>query len=220
MRRANEAPQTVYEDREGPVSAKFLGKGLPRDPEAALGPLLPPGVELAWLEQIHSAEVLDAAVGCAGRGDALVTDEPDLALAVVTADCVPVLMAAGETVAAVHAGWRGVVSRIVPAALDRLDRVPEVAWIGPAIGVDVYEVSPEVADQVVAVSDGSVRVEIPGGRPRVDLVAAVRIQLEAAGVTDIRVVGACTFTDDRLWSYRQEGPRAGRNFSVIWRSPG
>lgn len=219
MSRTNDTPEVYYEDHEGSITARFYGRGLARDPEAGLGRLLPPTVELAWVEQIHSAEVLDAAGGCAGRGDALITDEPNLALTVVTADCVPVLMAAGEQIAAVHAGWRGVVSRIVPAALVRLGRVPEVAWIGPAIGVDAYEVGPEVAEQVVAVSDGSVRVETPGGRPRVDLVAAVRIQLEAAGVPDIRIVGGCTFTDDRLWSWRRDGVRAGRNYAVAWRSP-
>ena len=211
-------PEPVYVDSRGAVSVRFYGKGLPRGPEAALAEHLPPSTRLAWAEQIHSADVVRAEGGCAGPGDALITDRTGLALAVVTADCVPVLVVAGEEIAAIHAGWRGVVARVVPATLDRCNRIPEVAWIGPAISGAAYEVGPDVAAKVVGVSNTSVVSQPPGARPRVDLAQAVRIQLEEAGVRDIRVVDRCTFSNDALWSYRRDGSAAGRNYSVIWRT--
>ena len=201
------------------VRVCFTGKGPRLDREAALRRVLPEGVEPAWLDQVHSATVLDARPGGNGSGDALVAAEPDRALSVVTADCVPVLLAAGHRIAAVHAGWRGVAQEIVPAALERLGaQNVVVAWIGPAIGPCCYEVGPDVAEQVVAASSAGVARNGHRGRPHLDLAAAVRVQLERGGVSDVRVVTGCTRCDEeRLWSYRREGPGAGRNLAAIWR---
>ena len=199
------------------VRVRFAGKGLPNERAEALARLVPEA-RPAWAEQIHSAEVLDGRVGSCGRGDAVVTGLDDLAVSVVTADCVPVLLAGETRVAAVHAGWRGVVAEVVGAALERLAEPALVAWIGPCIRGAVYEVSPEVADQVVTVSEPAVSVPGPRGRPHVDLAAAVASQLRRGGVEDVRGVDGCTFTDaDRLWSYRRDGKEAGRNLSAIWR---
>lgn len=189
--------------------------------EPALRRVLPEGVEPAWLEQVHSADVLDARPGRNGPGDALVTAEMSRALAVVTADCVPVLLASGHRIAAVHAGWRGIARSIVPAALERLDAAAGsvTAWIGPAIGPCCYEVGHEVAEEVVAASSEEVACDGVGGRPHLDLVAAVAVQLRRGRVSDVRIVESCTRCDERrLWSYRREGAEAGRNVAAIWRT--
>jgi hypothetical protein len=203
---------------------------------------------LAGLRQVHSDRVLAAREGLAGEGDALVTGTPGLALSVVTADCVPVILAgpagpAGSsrapswTVAAVHAGWRGIVAGVVPRALDALAGrgvapTAVAAWIGPAIGACCYEVDEEVAVRVASVSGAECVVPRPAGglhaggsdrlgRPHLDLVAAVRHQLTAVGVPSPRVVLRCTRCDaGTLWSYRREGKAAGRNYSFVWLEPG
>jgi YfiH family protein len=218
------------------VAVRFTGRGaVPRPPRrevlAALEPRWDEGEkkppEVAWAEQIHSARVLEASAGSCGEGDALVADRPGLALSVVTADCVPVLLAScdrGGPIAAVHAGWRGIAAEIVARTLDRL-AVPAaslVAWIGPAIGPCCYEVGPDVAERVARVSTPDAVRPSPDsaavpGNPHLDLRRAVRAQLEAAGVEDVRSVECCTRCHPReLWSYRREGERAGRNYSFVW----
>lgn len=187
--------------------------------------MLPAGVEQAWLRQVHSACVLEASAGASGEGDALVTSLPGLAATVVTADCVPVLVASPEAVAAVHAGWRGVVAGVVPAALDELrargglERA--VAWLGPAIGACCYEVGEEVAARVAAAAGTDVRRAGERGRPHLDLSRAVAAQLAAAGVERIVRVEACTrCRAEWLWSHRRDGDGCGRNLAMIWRRAG
>ena len=187
---------------------------------------------LAGLRQVHSARVLPAREGLAGEGDGLLTATPGLVLSVVTADCVPVILAGRApsrspswTVAAVHAGWRGIVAGVVPRSLDALAErgVPPTAvaaWIGPAIGACCYEVSEEVAVQVASASGPECVVPAPPGRPHLDLVAAVRHQLAVAGVPAPRVVLRCTRCDaEHLWSYRRDGRAAGRNHAFVWLEP-
>jgi YfiH family protein len=218
------------------VEARFTGRGAALRPPrrevlAALEPRWDGGEEeppeVAWAEQIHSARVLEASVGSCGEGDALVADRPGLALSVVTADCVPVLLAScdpGGPIAAVHAGWRGIAAEIVVRALDRLavSAASLVAWIGPAIGGCCYEVGPDVAERVARVSTPDAVRPSPDsaearGKPHLDLRRAVRAQLEAAGVEDVRSVDRCTRCHPReLWSYRRDGEEAGRNFAFLW----
>lgn len=180
---------------------------------------------VAAAKQVHSDRVLAGREGFCGEGDALWTGEAGLALSVITADCVPVLLSAGERgggrIAAVHAGWRGIEAGVVTRALEALAAPPEEvsAWIGPAIGVCCYEVGEEVAERVAAASDPSVAVRGPRGRPHVDLAGAVRRQLVLAGLPEPRTVVRCTRCDEaRLWSYRREGKGAGRNVAYIWRN--
>lgn len=209
-----------WRDGRGEVAVCFAGKGPQLERAAAIRALLPAGVEPGWLEQIHSASVREAVPGCAGAGDALFTRRPALALTVFTADCVPILLAGRDRVAAVHAGWRGLAQGIVPAALVRL-AVPgdeTTAWIGPAIGVCCYEVGAEVAARVAAASADEVAHRGPSGRPHLDLAAAVRAQLRAGGVDEIHRLERCTRCDAaHLWSYRRDGTAAGRNLALIWR---
>ncbi|HYH47477.1 MAG TPA: peptidoglycan editing factor PgeF [Thermoanaerobaculia bacterium] len=209
------------------AEVRFVGRGPePRaDPAAVPAALIPEAPPLAWARQIHSDRVLAALPGECGEGDALVSGPGGPALCVVTADCVPVLLAGPEGIAAVHAGWRGlaadVIGRTVEEAVRTLGADPTgwTAWIGPAIGPCCYEVSPEVAEQVVAASDPAVALPGPAGKPHLDLHAAARRQLERAGIKDIDTVPTCTRCDtQRLWSYRREGKAAGRNLALIWRS--
>jgi YfiH family protein len=174
---------------------------------------------VAWARQVHSARVLEAQAGECGEGDALVGRGRGLALSVVTADCVPVLLAGPAGIAAAHAGWRGIAAGIVPATVAALGGPAGelVAWIGPAIGPCCYEVGPEVAAQVAAASDPDVVESGPAGRPHLDLQEAVRRQLRAAGLRHLHIFRLCTRCQDfRLHSYRREGKAAGRNHAFIW----
>jgi YfiH family protein len=211
-----------WRDARGGVEVRFTGCGRRFDAPGALRHLEgdgPRGPQAAWLRQVHSASVVEAAPGLCGEADALVTRQPGLALAVATADCVPVLLGADGAVAAVHAGWRGIVAGVVAAAVERLAVDPRrlTAWIGPAIGTCCYEVGPEVATLVAGASREIVATG-PAGRPHLDLVAAVAAQLDATGVDEVRTVRACTRCHgDRLWSYRRDGPSTGRNWAFVWR---
>lgn len=210
---------------EGGVGICFAGRGPDLDVAEAVRLLAPPGLEPAWLRQVHSADVVEAVRGSAGEADALVTRRPDLALAIVTADCVPLLIAGGRAgegreLAAVHAGWRGIAKRIAPAAVERLASRPAemTAWLGPAIGKCCYEVGEDVAGQVTLGAGAERGILFPGprGRPHLDLAAAVESQLREAGVERIHRLDRCTRCDPMLRSYRREGPSAGRNLALIY----
>lgn len=209
----------VWRDVWQGTEVLFAGRGPDRgeDRQQVLQRISPGAPAVAWAKQIHSARVLPAVAGACGEGDALV-GEAGLALSVVTADCVPVLLAGPGGLAAIHAGWRGIVGGVVAATLAALEGEGWTAWIGPSIGPCCYEVGEEVAAQVAAAGGPEVVLPGPGDRPHLDLTAAVRRQLEDAGVGAVRAVVHCTRCDaGRLWSYRREGKGAGRNLAFIWR---
>jgi YfiH family protein len=179
-------------------------------------PLLP---RLATLKQVHSTVCIHAAgrTGLLGNGDALADATPGNAVAVKTADCIPILLADVRlrAVAAVHAGWRGTADGIAGTAIDAMRQwfgtAPEDlrAAIGPGIGECCYEVGPEVAARLGVVSRGHVRV---------DLAEANRRQLEAAGVPADRIytAGLCTMCKpEDFYSFRREREHAGRMYSFI-----
>jgi polyphenol oxidase len=179
--------------------------------------LFEPPKSLATLRQIHSDMIVYAdRPGCLAEGDALLSDTPGRMVAVKTADCLPILLAdaRNRAVAAVHAGWRGAVSRIalktVAAIAARWNTRPGDlhAAIGPGIGPCCFEVGPEVA----------VQFGRPPERTRIDLEQFVRLQLLAAGVPPghIYAAGLCTFCHpDEFHSFRRDRERAGRLISVI-----
>lgn len=198
----------------------FVGRGPAGEREEVLQRIEPGAPPVAWARQIHSATALPARRGACGEGDALFTSESGLALSVVTADCVPVLLAGPGGLAAVHAGWRGIAGGVIGAALERLEGplAEWTAWVGPSIGVCCYEVGEEVADSVVRASGPEVVGGDPAGRPHLDLPGAARRQLAAAGVGEVVVLVRCTRCDEAaLWSYRREGKAAGRNLAFMWR---
>jgi hypothetical protein len=210
-----EVPEAVA----GGARMLFAGVGPEGTREEVLRRVAGRDLPLAWPRQVHSATVLQAAPGRCGEGDALISGERGLALSVASADCVPVLLAGPEGIAAAHAGWRGLATGLLAAVVRAAAPAPErwTAWIGPAIGACCYEVGYEVAERVASASAPEVVTPGPEGKPHLDIPGAARRQLEAAGVGTVRWVPRCTRCDaDRLWSYRRQGKTAGRNLAFIW----
>lgn len=183
-----------------------------------------PADHLVWMNQVHSAhvEVVDAPRGQAfDATDALVTSTPRLALAVVTADCVPVLLADARAgvVGAAHAGRvgaaNGVVLRTLEAMLAQGAQVRDVsALLGPSVSGPNYEVPEEMAAQVEASLPGS-RTTTSRGTPGLDLRAGIARQLRDAGVAAIDIDPRCTVADPALFSHRRDNP-TGRLASLVW----
>jgi YfiH family protein len=167
---------------------------------------------LATLKQIHSSTCVPAGgrSGILGEGDALLENHPGSVVAVKTADCIPILLVdeRRRAVAAVHAGWRGTVAQIAPGAIAAMqaqfgtDPADLHAAIGPGIGRCCYEVGPEVAAHFGE-----------QGRAHIDLAAANRQQLLAAGVTPSRIYASnlCTMcSPEEFHSFRRDKAAAGR----------
>jgi hypothetical protein len=181
------------------------------------------GGPLLWLRQVHGTRVVAAAdwkPGC--MADAAWTDRPGCVCVVLTADCLPVLLATadGSVVAAAHAGWRGLAGGVLEATVAALPVAPGHlrAWLGPAIGPRHYEVDVTVRSAFLAVEPGA-EAAFTGVRPGhwlVDLYYLARLHLARAGV--VRVYGGlgCTYAEgERFYSYRRDG-RTGRMASVVW----
>jgi polyphenol oxidase len=179
---------------------------------------------VVWMNQVHGdrVEVVDGPRdNPVADTDALVTSTPRLALAVVSADCVPVLLADARAgvVAAVHAGRvgarDGVVARAVEAMVAAGAREPDIsALLGPAVSGRNYEVPAAMADEVEATLPGS-RTTTSRGTPGLDLRAGIACQLKALGVTAVDVDPRCTVDDVSLFSHRRDTP-TGRLASVVW----
>ncbi len=188
---------------------------------AALG-LTEDGV--VWMNQVHGDHVVvvDGPLGAAiDNTDALVTTTPRLALAVVTADCVPLLLgdARAGVVAAVHAGrvgaQKGIVARTVEAMVRNGAHAEDIsALLGPAVSGRNYEVPEEMAADVEAALPGS-RTTTSRGTPGLDLRAGIVRQLTGLGVTAIDIDPRCTVADRNLFSHRRDAP-TGRLASLVW----
>jgi YfiH family protein len=202
----------------GGAAGLFAGRGVPPRGAEELASILPAGHRPAWLRQVHGIDVLAARPGACGEGDALLVDSPGIAALVATADCLPVLVALPGVAIAIHAGWRGLASGVIGAALAaRSDRRRAIAWIGPGIGPCCYEVGDEVATRVAAASGPAVVLRGAGGRARLDLAAAAAAQLSSLGVERVVRLDLCTRCHpDRLWSHRRDGEAAGRNLAALW----
>lgn len=154
------------------------------------------------------------------EADALVTVVDGRGVGVRTADCAPILLAKrdGSAVAAVHAGWRGAVGGVIEAAVAALGN-DVVAAVGPCIGIDAFEVGPEVVDAAKAVVDveGLVRAG-KGDRQHLDLAGLCKAILVKHGVVDVDVVGGCTVSQPGLYfSHRRDHGQTGRQLSAIAR---
>jgi len=181
--------------------------------------------EPRWLRQVHDTHVaIDPAPG-EPQADAAVTRARGVVLAIQTADCLPVLFCtdAGAEIGAAHAGWRGlcagVLENTLAAMLARRENI--IAWFGPAIAAQSYEVGDEVRDAFLA-HDPAAASAFTATRPGhwfCDLYGLARLRLRAAGVTRIFGGGFDTFTDPRLHSYRRDGARSGRMVSLLWLLP-
>ena len=189
---------------------------------AELGLPSPP----VWLSQVHGATVVaadPAQSGCAA--DALWTDRENVVCAVLTADCVPLVLASrcGERVAAVHVGWRGLAAGIVDNALSAIaDAGADVcAWMGPAISQRGFEVGPEVVAQLAGDDAEALQFFAAGhgDRSMADLYGLLRLRLGRLGVEHVGGGDHCTYSEpDRFFSHRRDG-RCGRMATLVWREP-
>jgi polyphenol oxidase len=194
-----------------------------------LASALPGGVELSWLTQVHGTAVIEA-----GQyeeypvADAQWSRRPGAACAVLTADCLPVLLCStsGTVVAAAHAGWRGLLAGVLEATVGAMNTGPDqvLAWLGPAIGPAAFEVGPDVREGFLAMANPVAESAIAAcftpnpDRPDhyfADLYALARVRLGALGVTRVFGGDLCTYGDpERFYSYRRDG-QTGRMASLI-----
>lgn len=178
--------------------------------------------EPVWLEQVHGATVLDLDQEPVRPADGAVTGRPGTVCVVLTADCLPVLLCdrAGRHVGVAHAGWRGLLGGVLPAAVRALGVPPAtvIAWLGPAIGPSAFEVGDDVRDAYAAADSAAARhfAPNPRGRWQADLYGLARASLASAGVDAVYGGGFCTFTErERFFSHRREAP-CGRMATLIW----
>jgi YfiH family protein len=184
-------------------------------------------VEPAWLSQVHGAQVADLDAGLpSGAADAAFTRQPGRVCAILAADCLPILLAAasGGAVAAVHAGWRGLAAGVIEAAVGALGAMPEdlMAWLGPAIGPERFEVGAEVREALLRgdPEGGDAFTTNTRGRFMADLPELARRRLAASGISRIYGSAECTHSQpDRYFSHRRDG-RCGRQATLIWLEQG
>jgi YfiH family protein len=179
-----------------------------------------------WLRQVHGTQVVvDPDPADEPEADAAVARVPGKVLAILTADCLPVVFAStdGSVVAAAHAGWRGLAAGVLEATVMAMGVPPGalLAWLGPAAGPDAYEVGAEVRDAFVA-RDAEAAVAFAVTRPghwRVDLYRLARQRLATAGMLPQAIHGGgfCTISDPaRFFSHRRD-QRTGRMATLAWR---
>lgn len=175
----------------------------------------------AWLTQVHGCGVAQgAAAGC--EADARVSSRPGEVCAVLTADCLPVLLCdrSGSRVAAVHAGWRGLAGGVLEQTLDNFSQpaAEMLAWLGPAIGPDAFEVGDEVRAAFIG-ADAEAKTAFRPARPGhwfADIYRLARQRLAARGVTAVYGGDLCTYREaERFYSFRRDG-QTGRMASLIW----
>ncbi len=186
-----------------------------------LSPLLPS--EPVWLNQVHGMVVANASMaGCLPEADACIASRAGAVCVVMTADCLPVLLCdeRGSVVGAVHAGWRGLCAGILEQAVHSMNVAPQnlMAWLGPAIGPQAFEVGDDVHSAFLAgqpLAAAAFAAKIPG-KWLADIYQLARLRLNALGVTQIYGGNWCTFTDSaRFFSFRRDG-NTGRMGTFIW----
>ena len=176
------------------------------------------GLPVQFMEQVHGdhVEVIDDYIQPSPTADALVTSNPKMALAVMVADCIPLLLANQGSAAAVHVGRKGLLNKIFLKAITEMRKVdssPISAVIGPSICGRCYEVSPEIFAEVTQLFPRAA-AETVQGTPSLDLSAALTFELEKIDI-DVLTIARCTVEDSSLYSYRRDGI-TGRQAGVIW----
>jgi YfiH family protein len=181
-----------------------------------------------WLQQVHGTTVAELGPLSSNdepMADAAISHLPGTVLAILTADCLPVLFCAadGSEIAAAHAGWRGLAGGILEETLTQLSAPREqlLAWLGPCIGAASYEVGEDVRAAFLTrhVEASQHFVSTRPGHWLCDLAGLARMILGAVGVRHIYGGGFDTFTDTRFYSYRRDGAASGRFASLIWLAP-
>ena len=186
-----------------------------------LNTLLPS--EPVWLKQVHGTDVVRADLAsCLPQGDACIAGRRGAVCVVMTADCLPVLLCdtQGSVVGAVHAGWKGLAAGVIEAAVQAMEVAPQnlMAWLGPAIARDSYEVGEEVRAAFITRQPQSAQAFIPGlkGKWFADLYMLARLRLDSLGITAIYGGDYCTYEErERFYSHRRDGA-TGRMGTFIW----
>ena len=186
-----------------------------------------------WMVQVHGSDVADLDrldESQVATADAAIASEPGRVGVVLTADCMPLFVAdrQGTRVGVAHAGWRGMAAGVIENTVAALGTAPEsvMAWMGPTIGPEAFEVGPEVREAFMKDDPGAGeafrgKASAPGGPQKylADLYALARRRLARAGVRHVSGGGFCTFSEkDRFFSYRRE-QKSGRMGAFIWLEP-
>ncbi|CAB4644530.1 unannotated protein [freshwater metagenome] len=176
------------------------------------------GLPIQFMEQVHGdhIEVINEFTQSSPTADALVTSNPQMALAVMVADCIPLLLANQGSIAAVHVGRQGLLNGVWHRAIVKmreLDSSPISAVIGPSICGRCYEVSPEIFAEVTQLFPRAAAETIQG-TPSLDLATALTFELEKIEI-EVLTIARCTVEDSSLYSYRRDGV-TGRQAGVIW----
>lgn len=186
----------------------------------SLSPLLP--TEPVWLQQVHGIRVIDAGTSsCLETADASFATRKEVVCVTMTADCLPVLLCddAGTVVAAIHAGWRSLCDGVIEATVAAMPVQAShlMAWLGPAIGPDAFEVGGEVREQFIAKDARAETAFRPHGDKWLgDLYTIARQRLQALGVSRIDGGGLCTYSEpEAFFSFRRDGD-TGRMATLIW----
>lgn len=176
-----------------------------------------------WLEQVHGTAVYTVEAGASRTADAAVSRTPGVVLAVLTADCLPILLCDidGRVVGVAHAGWRGLAAGVIERTVQAMGVEGErlLAYLGPAIGPRAFEVGEDVRAAHLDWDGAAAAAFAPGARPGkwlADLYGLARLRLSRLGVPAVYGGGACTFSEpERFFSYRRDGA-TGRMASLIW----
>ena len=178
--------------------------------------------EPIWLDQIHSNRAVKAVKTVSiQQADASYTDEAGVVCAVMTADCLPLLACStdGTQVAAIHAGWRGLLAGVIGNTVAALQQRNLLVWLGPAIGPDCFEVGAEVRDAFLDKSAAFNRAfkEQNQNKWLTDIYQLARIELASVGIDEVYGGTHCTVTEhERFYSYRRD-TQTGRMATLIWR---
>ena len=178
-----------------------------------------------WLHQVHGtvvAELGPLPSDYEPQADAAVSHLPGTVLAILTADCLPVLFCSGDgrQIGAAHAGWKGLAGGVLEATVEQMQIAPErlLAWIGPCVGKASYEIDAPVREAFVS-ADAATETCFEATRPGhwlCDMAGLARHRLRKAGVEQIYGGDIDTRTDQRFYSYRRDGAKSGRFASLIW----
>ena len=179
--------------------------------------------EPVWLEQVHGTTVANAdKADCRPQADACVARHRMAVCVVMTADCLPVLLCdtEGSVVGAVHAGWKGLAAGVIEATVEAMNVVPQnlMAWLGPTISQDAFEVGDDVRDAFLQVDLQASKAFVSGdsGKWFADMYLLARMRLNALGINQICGGDCCTYRDvQRFFSYRRDGV-TGRMGTFVW----
>lgn len=220
-------------DSAAPLDRFNLGLRCGDDPDAVRGNriMLEKGLDLPssprWLRQVHGTTVVVEPGDDEPEADAAVTRNPGTVLAILTADCLPVVFASndGSEVAAAHAGWRGLAAGVLEATVAAM-QTPAVdisAWLGPAAGYDAYEIGAEVRDAFVSCNlvPEAMFAATRAGHWRINLHGLAIGRLMDAGIPrrSIHGGGLCTISDPRRFFSHRRDARSGRMATLVWRTP-